>query len=286
MLTDHCRHLLDQEERIFLEDYARHFIPGESKHPDLGRPYLLHNPQAKVGVLLIHGFMAVPQEMRELAEMLHARGYTVYVPRLPGHGTSPDDLKLRRWQEWSQTIRRGHAILKDCHASVVVAGFSTGAGLALRAASQHPQDYDGVISISAPLRLRKNGTRLVEPIMAWNLAARRMGLKQWHFVPNKTEHPQTNYLRIPLPTTAQLKSLMRQVKKDLPKIEIPALIIQAKNDPTVHTNSAHRIYDKINVLHKRIIEIEANIHGIVRGDWVHGVFGEMDLFLSLVAQRV
>ncbi len=285
MLSDYCRYLLDLEENLYSEEYERHFIAGESKHPDIGRPYMLHNPLAKVGVLLIHGFMAVPAEMRELAEMLHAKGYTVYAPRLPGHGTSPNDLKLRSWQEWSQAIKRGHDILKECHDRVVVAGFSTGAGLALREAIQHPHDYDGVISISAPLKLRKHGTKLVEPIMVMNYMMRKMGMKQWHFVPNKTEFPQTNYLRTPLPGTAQLKSLMRQVRRDLHKLEVPSLIIQAKGDPTVHKQSAQKIYDKISALHKHIVEIEADIHGIVRGNWAQTIFGPVDDFLSGVAGR-
>jgi carboxylesterase len=43
-------------------------------------------------VLLIHGGGDTPQTLRYLAEALHARGYTVRVPLLPGHGRTLRDF--------------------------------------------------------------------------------------------------------------------------------------------------------------------------------------------------
>ena len=38
------------------------------------------------GALIIHGFTGCPQSMRPLAEAFAAAGFTVELPRLPGHG--------------------------------------------------------------------------------------------------------------------------------------------------------------------------------------------------------
>ena len=50
-----------------------------------------------IGVLLVHGYTSTPQSMRGWAEHLAGAGYTVRLPRLPGHGTplagrEPDPL--------------------------------------------------------------------------------------------------------------------------------------------------------------------------------------------------
>ncbi|MFC1882870.1 alpha/beta hydrolase, partial [Thermodesulfobacteriota bacterium] len=58
-------------------------------------------------------------------------GFWVYVPRLKGHGTSPNDLAARSYQDWMVSIDRGYAIISSICDRVVVGGFSTGAGLAL-----------------------------------------------------------------------------------------------------------------------------------------------------------
>ena len=52
-----------------------------------------------IGVLLVHGYTSTPQSMRGWAEHLAAAGYTVRLPRLPGHGT--------RWQDLNTTAVAG-----------------------------------------------------------------------------------------------------------------------------------------------------------------------------------
>jgi carboxylesterase len=60
---------------------------------------------ARVGVLLVHGFTGSPASMRPWGEFLHSKGYTVRVPLLPGHGTTPEDLNKVKWQEWPAKVQ-------------------------------------------------------------------------------------------------------------------------------------------------------------------------------------
>ena len=46
-----------------------------------------------LGVLVLHGFTGNPASMRPLAELIAAAGYSVELPRLPGHGTTVEDMK-------------------------------------------------------------------------------------------------------------------------------------------------------------------------------------------------
>ncbi len=75
--------LLAEELNLFLREYEKHYKPGESKPPEIGMPFLLRAPGSDTGVLLIHGLMAAPAEVREWAEFLHDGGLTVYAPDCP-----------------------------------------------------------------------------------------------------------------------------------------------------------------------------------------------------------
>src|SRR3989442_11103343 len=53
-----------------------------------------------IGALLQHGFTGCPASMRPFGEWLADQGMTVIGPRLPGHGTSWEDLEGTTWQDW------------------------------------------------------------------------------------------------------------------------------------------------------------------------------------------
>ena len=76
----------------FAADYHAFFVAGESKPKEVGAPLLIKGRSRDLGVVLIHGFLAAPAEVKELAEYLGRKGLWVYVPRLKGHGTSPPTL--------------------------------------------------------------------------------------------------------------------------------------------------------------------------------------------------
>jgi carboxylesterase len=59
-----------------------------------------------VGVLLVHGFTGSPQSLRPWGEHLAAAGLTVSLPRLPGHGTSWQEMAMTRWEDWYAEAER------------------------------------------------------------------------------------------------------------------------------------------------------------------------------------
>jgi carboxylesterase len=79
------------------------------------------------GILFIHGFSATTAEVRPLARVLHASGYTVAGPLLPGHFTNPQDLNHVRWQEWIAACEEMYQQLSWQCNLIVVGGESTGA---------------------------------------------------------------------------------------------------------------------------------------------------------------
>lgn len=277
-----CKRLMHRESRLFARDYKKYFLEGETKPRHIGEPYLLHNAETKRGVLLIHGLMAAPEEVRQWADFLHSQGYTVYAPRLAGHGTSAIDLAQCSYDDWVDSVNRGHAILKTCCEQIVVAGFSTGAGLALHQAITKPEKFVAVISISAPLKFKSISSVFAEQLDQWNSFLRSLGIKSLRrdFVANHPDNPHINYSRCPVRSIVQVKALMKKVYAAISTLSMPALIIQANNDPKVAGHSGRRIYDRILSADKTYREAHFHLHGIVRGEISRNVFAEVAIFLG------
>ena len=103
---------------------------------------------AAVGVLLSHGFTGSPRSMRPFGEHLAELGYGVAVPRLPGHGTTWQEMNTTGWPDWYAVLDNELARLRKEHDQVVVVGLSMGGALVLRLAEEHGADISGVVLIN------------------------------------------------------------------------------------------------------------------------------------------
>jgi carboxylesterase len=100
------------------------------------------------------------------------------------------------------------------------------------------------------------------------------------FMKNDADNPHINYLRCPVSAFVQVKKLMKKVHRSLPDIFIPALVIQAKNDPKVAPESGPAIFKLLGTDKKNFSWIDYNMHGIVRGEIALEVFKEVESFLA------
>lgn len=270
--------LTENAIREYKDDYQQFYIQGESKPIDVGMPLLIKGKSKDVGVVLSHGYMAAPLEVKALAEYLGRLGFWVYVPRLKGHGTSPDDLATRTYQDWQRSVDRGYAIISSLCKRVVAGGFSTGAGLALDLAAR-VKDVIGVFAVSAPMRLKDFSSRFAPAVDMWNRImerARQVGAKK-EFVENKPENPHINYMRNPISGVVELERLMDDLEPKLPDLKVPSLIVQSKGDPVVEPKGSRKIFDLIGSTNKEYVLFNFERHGILLGDGaerVHKLIGE------------
>jgi carboxylesterase len=91
------------------------------------------------GALCLHGFTGNPTSMRGVAEAFAAAGFSVELPRLPGHGTTVEDMMATRWADWTAEVEAAYQRLAARTDKVVVSGLSMGGSLSLWTALQHPQ---------------------------------------------------------------------------------------------------------------------------------------------------
>jgi esterase/lipase/1-acyl-sn-glycerol-3-phosphate acyltransferase len=280
-------HFIDLDRRLFEQDYQKYYIEGESKPKNIGAPFFLRRLFGGRGVILVHGYMAAPEEIRPLADFLYGKGFSVYGPRLRGHGTAPEDLAVRNWEKWYDSVSRAYIIMKNSMKTFAIAGFSTGAGIALLQASNKPGRFAGIVSINAPLKLQNITSRLSSMVVAWNkfLKGIHSGRGRMEFVTNTPENQHINYFRNPVSGVYELEKLMRLVDERLKYVKDPALIIQGSNDPVVNPVSGFEIFERLGTEYKQLFHINAAHHGILRGKEADQVNARAIEFLNEVFKR-
>jgi carboxylesterase len=99
------------------------------------------------GALVLHGFTGNPSSMRGLAESFAAGGFHVEMPRLPGHGTTVEDMQTTGWADWTGEVEAAYQRLAARSGRIVVAGLSMGGSLTLWTALEHP-DVAGIVCVN------------------------------------------------------------------------------------------------------------------------------------------
>lgn len=261
------RILMEKAIEEFEQDYEKFYIDGESKEKDIGKPFLVKGTSRDMGVVLIHGYMAAPFEMKGLAEHLGRKGLWVYAPRLKGHGTSPEDLAIRNYMDWVAAVEKGYAIMSHlCH-QVVVGGFSLGGLLALDLAARL-KDIKGVFAVCPSMRLQDFSSKFVPAVDVWNRVMKKVRLNgaTKEFVENQPENPHINYFRNPVSGVLELERLMDAVAYKLPDIRMPSFVVQALGDPVVRPSGSKRAFDHIGSEDKSYLLFNFDHHGILMGE--------------------
>ena len=181
-----------------------------------------------VGVLVCHGFTGSPQTVRPWAEYLAAAGLTVRAPRLPGHGTTWQDLGRTGWQDWYDAAERAFTELSGKCEQVFVAGLSMGACLALRLAQTQGPKVSGLVVVNPSLA---PDTRLflLAPVLKHvipSLAGVAGDIK-------KPGADEGGYDRVPVKAAATLPALWKLTAQHLPEVTQPLLVYRSTVDHVV-----------------------------------------------------
>ncbi len=189
-----------------------------------------------VGVLLSHGFTGSPASMVPWGKDLATRGYTVRVPRLPGHGTTWKDMNTTRWQDWYATLDAELTALRAVCDKVVVAGLSMGGCLALALAERRPADVDALVLVNPAIALDNKALKIV-PALQYVLPA-MPGIGNDIKKPGMDEY---GYDKTPLRALASQVKMWKDVRADLAKVTQPLLFFRSDEDHVVDKSSMELI---------------------------------------------
>ena len=234
-------------------------VPSGTSTDPVALPRILNGKEDRAA-LLIHGFTGSPHDMRFLGERLNELGYTVSIPRLPGHGTSGRDFLYTTRRDWLRRVIDAYADLRSSFAEIDVCGLSMGGVLAVLLASQFPVRS---LALAAP---------------ALDVTSKLMWAAPWigPFVPRVAKEPNPKDLANPSLSTltreywswqwnrpaAELYRLMKQARRRLSDITAPTLTIVSRLDEAVPLKTASRVERSIGAKTARTTVLEKSSHVI------------------------
>jgi carboxylesterase len=195
--------------------------------------------------------------MRPLGQFLGDKGLSVTGVRLPGHGTTWEDLNARTAREWVATVDEALDDMLTRHDQVFVVGLSFGVALALDAAARRPDDIAGLVSLAGFIDTR-DPKRFAAPLV-------RYLVKSLPGVGNDICDPDSRelcYDRLPTSAAYAMLRFCSGVKSSLDRVEVPLLVIHSHNDHTAHPGNAEMIYERTSSTDKEIVWVDRSYHVI------------------------
>jgi carboxylesterase len=215
-------------------------------------PYL--GGDGRVGVLLCHGFTGSPHSMRPWAQHLETAGFRVHVPRLPGHGTSWQELNRTQWTDWYAAVDRALTTLaRECE-QVFVAGLSMGGALALRLAEQHGDRVAGLALVNPCINIVDPRIRVVRLLSAIPSLA---GIANDIAMPGVDEG---GYSRNPLRALHSQTRLWADVRSNLGRVHQPVRLYWSRQDHVVDPSSLALIKAGIRSTKLEVVVLERSYH--------------------------
>ena len=209
----------------------------------------------RIGVLLSHGFTGSPLSMRPWGEHLGSLGYGVAVPRLPGHGTTWQDLNQHRFDDFYGEVARVFDQLCLDHDAVVVGGLSMGGSLALRIAADHPDRVAGVMVVNPAVATKRLDVKLL-PVLK-------------HLVPSfpaiagdikKPGVSEGAYDRTPLKAIHSFMQAWSPLIADLPQVTSPLVYFRSPDDHVVDETSMPIILDRVGTTDVTEVTLAESYH--------------------------
>jgi carboxylesterase len=171
--------------------------------------------------------------VRPLGDALAAAGFPVRAVRLAGHGTTPDDLAGTRWRDWLESAEDGLRALRATTPRAAVAGVSLGTLLALHLAARRPDEVAAVVCGATPLRLADRRTALLRSLRWLPAVRRRFAVlpKRGRDISDAAARAASrSYDVMPLPAVLSLLELRSVVRRELPRVRQPVLVLHGRHD--------------------------------------------------------
>ena len=198
------------------------------------------------GALLCHGFTGSPQSLRPWAEYLAEAGLSVGLPRLPGHGTTWQDMARTRWEDWYAEIDRAFDELRAHSDEIFVMGLSMGGCLALRLAERRGAAVSGLV-LGNPSLTGDTPLLMLTPVLKFAVPS----LKGIASDIKKEEVSELGYDRVPVKAVDSLRRLWRVTQAQLGDVTQPVLVYHSTDDHVVGPGSLRLLREALPRLEVR-----------------------------------
>ncbi len=198
---------------------------------------------ARIGVVLVHGFTGSPDSTVPWARYLNERGYTVNAIRLPGHGTTWEDANTKRLVDLEKAVDDAFEDMALRTDMVFLMAQSFGGALVLRLAALRTDEVAGVVLVNPWVRADgvASWQKYLAPLQRFlpYVTKSLPGVASDIADPSKEEN---GYDKIPVVLVADaLNSCFSQLKPALPKVTAPLQLAVSTTDHVLATNNAQLI---------------------------------------------
>ncbi|HKS71386.1 MAG TPA: alpha/beta fold hydrolase [Ktedonobacterales bacterium] len=240
--------------------------------------------KAAVFCLLVHGLNGEPDDLAPVERALRAEGFATRSFWLPGHGTTPRDLRQSGWQDWYAKVRAEALAALHAGNDVALIGHSMGGSvcLALAAELAGRDGLRGVAALCPPMRMYG----WMEKLLA---AARRVV----PYVPALGEDIRSRQARrgvrrrvqrwnAPAPMHSLLAALP-EVRAALPRVRCPVLVVAARHDHVVPARDGLEAYERTGADHKELLLLERSYHAVAHDEEQREVCAQVVRFCRRIA---
>jgi carboxylesterase len=211
-------------------------------------------------VLLLHGFGDTPQTMGYLAAYIHAQGWSVRAPLLPGHGRTLTEFAASRSDEWIQLAREELAALCDRYDNVAIVGQSMGGSLATILAAESPNVQALALLapyLSMPTRLRRAAG--IHHLLGSVIPFLRGGGE--HSIRDPGEVVKNLAYGYTTPRLVfELRRVVDRARDAAPRIIVPVLVVQSRQDNRIPPDAAERAFALFGAKERQLMWTEGNGH--------------------------
>lgn len=231
----------------------------------------------RIGILVSHGFTGQPRSVKPWARYLADAGYTVRAPRLPGHGTSWQELNTTVWQDWYAEIDRTYRELASSCDQVFVMGLSMGGTLALRLAEEQGAGISGIVLVN-PAVQSERPDRFLLPFL-------RHVIPSFPGIVNDIKKPgqdEGGYSKLPLKAAYSLTQLWSTVKSDITKVDQPLLIFRSADDHVVEPSNTAWILANVSSKDAEEVVLHNSFHVATIDNDAQTIFTESADFVARI----
>lgn len=254
-------------------------IPSDTKVVPGAEPLTLVAANSPVSVVLIHGYTGYTGDLYDIARHMHSRGYTMHLPRLPGHGTNSGDFLASDHRMWLRAAVDAYLTAAAWGNPVVVMGHSMGGALAACIAAQFT--VAGVALLTPAFQTVSKLVPLAPLLRYFTKPYRKAESEvEDHTDPNlrymAAEYWDWNW---PGPT-AELYALIRKGRRALPHITAPTFTLAARKDTAVPAEVIELVRQKLGSAHHQELMLENSGHMFMREGEMDVVYRELYSWLE------
>lgn len=198
------------------------------------RQYIRVSESRKTVVLLIHGILGSPRFFDGLIDVI-PQDWSIFNILLDGHGKGVSDFSHTSMKKWKEQVTRTLDEFESEYENVIIIGHSMGSLLSIEASLKNPRNIRKMIFFEVPVKVlwKPSMFGIVLRVILGRSSSDKViadtEKKVFSIEPDKSLFHHIGWI----PRSIELLALIREVRKNIGRVEIPTCTFQSGCDEMV-----------------------------------------------------